>query len=145
MLYGLVAWIAVKYRKTLIAAAVFLSVTVGLGTVYMNTHWFSDVVGGWIAGGLVLLALPWVMPTVERWAESALGPPAPRAGRERRAAPAATAPAPSGAHRRSGERHPGELGRRVPRASPPPRRPWTRGRSPTRRGNPRISPIPSGP
>jgi membrane-associated phospholipid phosphatase len=74
VLYGLVAWIAVKYRKTLIAAAVFLSVTVGLGTVYKNTHWFSDVVGGWAAGGLVLLALPWLLPTAERWYDAVTRP-----------------------------------------------------------------------
>lgn len=72
VLYGLMAWITMEYRKTVIAVAVFLSVTVGAGTVYLNTHWFSDVVGGWIAGGLVLLALPWVMPTAERFVDRIL-------------------------------------------------------------------------
>lgn len=72
VLYGLIAWIALKYRKLAIAAAAFLSVTVGLGTVYLDTHWFSDVVGGWLAGALVLLVLPSVMPTAQRWADSAI-------------------------------------------------------------------------
>lgn len=66
VLYGLIAWLTPKFQKTIIAAAAFLSVSVGLGTVYLRTHWFSDVVGGWIAGALVLLALPWVMPTADR-------------------------------------------------------------------------------
>jgi membrane-associated phospholipid phosphatase len=71
VLYGLVAWIVPRFRKTAIAAAVFLSITVGLGTVYLRTHWFSDVVGGWFAGALVLIALPSVMPTTQRWADTA--------------------------------------------------------------------------
>ena len=66
VLYGLMAMIAVSYRRLIAVAAVLLSVAVGLSTVYLDTHWFSDVIGGWIAGGLVLLALPWVTPTAER-------------------------------------------------------------------------------
>jgi hypothetical protein len=45
---------------------------VGLCTVYLDTHWVSDVLGGWIAGVLVLIALPWVMPYSERLASAAL-------------------------------------------------------------------------
>ena len=41
VLYGLIALIAITYRKLAVSAAVFLSVTVGLGTVYLDTHWFS--------------------------------------------------------------------------------------------------------
>ena len=66
VLYGLIAMIAVNHRRPAAAVAAFLSVTVGLGTVYRDTHWFSDVVGGWIAGGLVLIAVPWAMPWAER-------------------------------------------------------------------------------
>lgn len=74
VLYGLVAWILpARYRKITISIAALLSVTVGLGTVYLRTHWFSDVVGGWLAGSLVLLTLPTVMPYVERWTDAALG------------------------------------------------------------------------
>jgi undecaprenyl-diphosphatase len=70
VLYGLVAWVvAARWRKLAIAAAVFLSVTVGLSTVYLRTHWFSDVLGGWLAGALVLLSLPTVMPYAERWSD----------------------------------------------------------------------------
>lgn len=66
VLYGLVAWIAPQFRKLAITAAVFLSVTVGLATIYLRTHWFSDVIGGWLAGSLVLVSLPTVMPLAER-------------------------------------------------------------------------------
>jgi undecaprenyl-diphosphatase len=90
VLYGLAAWIVPRYRKTAIAAAVFLSVTVGLGTVYLRTHWFSDVVGGWLAGALVLIALPSVMPTTQRWADAAIA----RARRRWAARKARKAPAP---------------------------------------------------
>lgn len=69
VLYGLIAWLAPRFRKFFIGAAVFLAVTVGLCTVYLRTHWFSDVVGGWLAGALVLLSLPTVMPYTERWAD----------------------------------------------------------------------------
>jgi membrane-associated phospholipid phosphatase len=48
---------------------VFVSITVGLCTVYLDTHWVSDVLGGWLAGVLVLLVLPWIMPYAERVAE----------------------------------------------------------------------------
>lgn len=66
VLYGVIAMFAVSYRRTVSALAVFLAVTVGLSTIYLDTHWLTDVVGGWIAGSLVLLALPTVMPWVER-------------------------------------------------------------------------------
>lgn len=69
VLYGLVAWITPYLRKTAIAAAAFLSITVGLSTVYLRTHWFSDVLGGWIAGALVLLSLPAALPYAERWTD----------------------------------------------------------------------------
>jgi membrane-associated phospholipid phosphatase len=66
VLYGVLAMVVVRHRKAVIAAAAFISLTVGLSTIYLNTHWFSDVLGGWIAGGLVLLALPTLMPPAER-------------------------------------------------------------------------------
>lgn len=70
VLYGLVAMIALRYRVFSACAAVFLSITVGLGTVYLDTHWFSDVVGGWFAGALVLLVLPSAMPYAQRWTDA---------------------------------------------------------------------------
>jgi membrane-associated phospholipid phosphatase len=72
VLYGLIAWLTPRFRKTIIAVAVLLCVSVGIGTIYLRTHWFSDVIGGWFAGGLVLLALPTVMPAAQRCVDSAI-------------------------------------------------------------------------
>lgn len=72
VLYGVMAWLAVKYRRSAIAAAVFLAATIGLTTIYLDTHWMTDVLGGWLAGGLVLLALPTLMPYAERIVYAAL-------------------------------------------------------------------------
>lgn len=73
VLYGLIAMVAVSFRRTAYVMAVLLSVTVGLVTVYLDTHWVSDVVGGWLAGLLVLIALPWLMPYSQRVADAAIG------------------------------------------------------------------------
>jgi len=72
VMFGLLAWMAVRHRRAAIVAAVFLSTTVGLCTIYLDTHWFSDVVGGWLAGALVLLVLPSLLPPVERAADAVL-------------------------------------------------------------------------
>lgn len=70
VLYGLIAMLVTQRRRIVAWAAVLLSVTVGLGTVYLDTHWFSDVIGGWLAGLLVLIALPWALPAPQRWADA---------------------------------------------------------------------------
>jgi membrane-associated phospholipid phosphatase len=72
VLYGALAWILPQFRKWLIPTAVFICASVGIGTIYLRTHWFSDVIGGWIAGGLVLLTLPNVMPYAQRWTDQAV-------------------------------------------------------------------------
>lgn len=70
VLYGVIAMVAVmcrvRWSRLVSVCAVLLSLTVGLCTVYLDTHWLSDVIGGWMAGGLVLLVLPPMMPFVER-------------------------------------------------------------------------------
>lgn len=67
VLYGVAALVApLPYRKIAASLAVFLSVTVGLGTVALNTHWLSDVVGGWLNGALVLLISWAIAPEVLR-------------------------------------------------------------------------------
>lgn len=62
----LLAMLARQHRRLWLAVAVFVSVTVGLSTIYLGTHWFSDVLAGWAAGVLVLLAVPAVLPLVDR-------------------------------------------------------------------------------
>ncbi|WP_051144056.1 phosphatase PAP2 family protein [Modestobacter italicus] len=74
--WGVLVLVARGHRRVGAVLAAVVAVTVGLTTVYLGTHWISDVVAGWCAGGLVLLALPAVVPRVERaaartWAEVA--------------------------------------------------------------------------
>lgn len=177
VLYGLVAMIAVNHRRLATTVAVFLAVTVGLGTVYRDTHWFSDVIGGWIAGSLVLIALPWVMPYVDRLTDRVLAWAGPRwtSWPARRRAKAADVPArrrppaPAPALRPTGAALPDRRHRhsvRVQVAVPiaarqvaatpvsSPARSQSRAATrvsfdapeeSTRRGEPRTSPIPSGP
>lgn len=94
VLYGLIAFIAFRHRRAAVAAAVLLSISVGLGTIYLDTHWFSDVLGGWLAGALVLLALPTVMPPVQRAVDAVVARARRRFGRRRRAAQPSTTASP---------------------------------------------------
>ena len=64
--WGLLALLARSRRRLLSGIAVFLAVTVGLSTIYLGTHWVSDVLAGWVAGALVLLAMPALTPVVDR-------------------------------------------------------------------------------
>ncbi|MDQ1660267.1 MAG: hypothetical protein QOJ68_247 [Blastococcus sp.] len=68
VIWGLMALLAVRHRRVWAAIAGILAVTVGLSTIYLGTHWVSDVVAGWAAGGLVLLAVPAMTPFVA-WLE----------------------------------------------------------------------------
>lgn len=90
VLYGVLAMVATKHRRFAVVAGAFITLTVGLCTLYLNTHWFSDVLGGWLAGGLVLVSLPWLMPYAERFADGAIK----RIRRTRRREPIAALPRP---------------------------------------------------
>jgi undecaprenyl-diphosphatase len=68
VIWGLMAMLAVEHRRAWGLVAGFVAATVGLSTIYLGTHWVSDVVAGWAAGGLVLLAVPSLAPVVE-WLE----------------------------------------------------------------------------
>jgi len=72
VLYGVLAMLLPRFRRLIVSAVVFLCLTIGVGTIYLRTHWFSDVVGGWIAGALVLLVLAEVMPSAQRWTDTAV-------------------------------------------------------------------------
>jgi membrane-associated phospholipid phosphatase len=63
--WGIVAYIAVRWRRLGSLLAGFMGITVGLTTLYLGTHWVSDVLAGWAAGALVLLALPLFEPVIE--------------------------------------------------------------------------------
>lgn len=92
--WGILAYLAStpRARRWLSALSAVTSLGVGLATVYLGTHWLSDVVLGWAAGLLILLALPWCEPLIAR-AEVAIFDLRDR-WRDRRAG-ASPAPAPS--------------------------------------------------
>jgi membrane-associated phospholipid phosphatase len=66
--WGILAYLASTPRaqRWLSALSAITSLGVGLTTVYLGTHWLSDVLLGWIAGLLILLALPWFEPLIAR-------------------------------------------------------------------------------
>jgi membrane-associated phospholipid phosphatase len=90
--WGILAYLAStpRARRWLSAVSAVTSLGVGLATVYLGTHWLSDVVLGWVAGLLVLLALPWCEPLIAR-AETAVFDLRDR-WRARRSTPAAVKP-----------------------------------------------------
>ncbi|MFG3656146.1 phosphatase PAP2 family protein [Streptomyces sp. NPDC047706] len=70
--WGILAYLATspRARRWLSALSAVLSLSVGLTTVYLGTHWLSDVLLGWAAGLLILLGLPWFEPPIaqaEAW------------------------------------------------------------------------------
>ncbi|SNX57367.1 membrane-associated phospholipid phosphatase [Streptomyces sp. TLI_55] len=90
--WGILAYLAStpRARRWLSAVSAVTSLGVGLATVYLGTHWLSDVMLGWTAGLLVLLALPWCEPLITR-AETAIFDLRDR-WRARRAVPTAVKP-----------------------------------------------------
>ena len=66
--WGLLAYLAStpRARRWLSAISAVTSLGVGMATVYLGTHWLSDVLLGWVAGLLILLALPWFEPWIAR-------------------------------------------------------------------------------
>jgi len=92
--WGILAYLAStpRARRWLSALSAVTSLGVGLTTVYLGTHWLSDVLLGWAAGLLILLALPWFEPLIAR-AEAGIFTLRDR-WRNRRAVPV---PAPVGA------------------------------------------------
>ncbi|RII18878.1 PAP2 superfamily protein [Streptomyces sp. YIM 130001] len=66
--WGILAYLAStpSARRYLSALSAVVALGVGLATVYLGTHWLSDVMLGWAAGVLILLALPWFEPLITR-------------------------------------------------------------------------------
>ncbi|MER6037992.1 MULTISPECIES: phosphatase PAP2 family protein [unclassified Streptomyces] len=66
--WGILAYLASTptARRWLSAISAVTSLGVGMATVYLGTHWLSDVLLGWAAGLLILLALPWCEPVIAR-------------------------------------------------------------------------------
>ncbi|MEU6810730.1 phosphatase PAP2 family protein [Streptomyces sp. NPDC046831] len=122
--WGILAYLAStpQARRWLSALSAVTSLGVGLTTVYLGTHWLSDVLLGWAAGLLILLALPWFEPLIAG-AEAALFELRDRLrDRRGRVAPVpvptapAGAPVPLGAHTRAPEEAPAACEGVTPRA-----------------------------
>ncbi|MET4924363.1 phosphatase PAP2 family protein [Streptomyces sp. PSRA5] len=66
--WGILAYLATtpRARRYLSIGSAVVALGVGATTVYLGTHWLSDVLLGWVAGLLILLALPWFEPTIAR-------------------------------------------------------------------------------
>ncbi|MFD8745891.1 phosphatase PAP2 family protein [Streptomyces sp. NPDC059616] len=66
--WGILAYLATtpRARRYLSAMSAIVSLGVGLTTVYLGTHWLSDVLLGWAAGLLIMLGLPWAEPLITR-------------------------------------------------------------------------------
>ncbi|MEU0440631.1 MULTISPECIES: phosphatase PAP2 family protein [unclassified Streptomyces] len=66
--WGILAYLAStpRARRWLSALSAVVALGVGMSTVYLGTHWLSDVLLGWAAGLLILLALPWFEPLIAR-------------------------------------------------------------------------------
>ncbi|MET9776705.1 phosphatase PAP2 family protein [Streptomyces sp. NPDC006367] len=73
--WGILAYMAStpRARRWLSALSAVTSLGVGMSTVYLGTHWLSDVLLGWAAGLLILLALPWFEPLIARAEARILG------------------------------------------------------------------------
>jgi hypothetical protein len=62
--WGTVLWLQQRYDRSRLSAAagraavLTIGGVVGVGCLLLDTHWTSDVVAGWAAGSLLLLALP---------------------------------------------------------------------------------------
>jgi membrane-associated phospholipid phosphatase len=66
--WGVLAYLATTQRARRLGSVIsaLLALGVGATTVYLGTHWVSDVLLGWAAGLLILLALPWFEPPMAR-------------------------------------------------------------------------------
>lgn len=62
--WGVVAYLATRWRRTGAGLAAWAGLSIGATTVYLGTHWVTDVLAGWAAGALVLLILPLFEPII---------------------------------------------------------------------------------
>jgi len=62
--WGVLAYLASRWRRTGAVAAGLMGFSVGVTTLYLGTHWVTDVLSGWAAGVLVMLALPLFEPVI---------------------------------------------------------------------------------
>lgn len=58
VLFGVLALTARHGQRLLTWLTVWIAGSVGIATVILKTHWVTDVLGGWLAGAIVLVLLP---------------------------------------------------------------------------------------
>lgn len=94
--WGILAYLASTplTRRYLSVVSSVIALGVGATTVYLGTHWLSDVLLGWAAGLLILLALPWFEPLIGR-AEALIFAVRERWRTRRRLAPVLPSPVPT--------------------------------------------------
>jgi len=61
LVYGLAAYLAYRFlpdrpvlARGLLVLTIAVSVAIPVGSLYLQTHWLSDLVAGWLVGGAVL-------------------------------------------------------------------------------------------
>lgn len=64
VVWGTLAYLALRHRRAAAVGSALVAFAVGLTAIYLGTHWVSDVLAGWAAGALVLLAVPLLEPLV---------------------------------------------------------------------------------
>ena len=62
----LLGLLVTRRRRLWTTVGAVVAGTVGATTVYLGTHWVTDVLAGWAAGALVLLAVPTLTPALDR-------------------------------------------------------------------------------
>ncbi len=55
-----------RVRRWAWAAVASYAVLIGIGRVYLGAHWASDVLAGWVLGGLILTVVAGAMPWLAR-------------------------------------------------------------------------------
>lgn len=61
--YGTLAYLAIRMQKSpprhtgkLVLVSGLASFAIGISRIYLSEHWLSDVIGGWLCGGVLLSA-----------------------------------------------------------------------------------------
>ena len=75
------------WRRSLVAATVLIPLVVGLSRVYLERHWPSDVLGSYLLGTAMLLAMAWVWERAQPHPAVNIGVSTPRDAPEEAGAP----------------------------------------------------------